>query len=218
MHLVPVGVCFVTTVLPAVLLGAEIQPSYYGTAPAVAADKSLLVDPPPDVRTLRSSRSAVFEVPPELRVWDFHSSQIDAGPLLLRPMRKPYAEKPDVKAKADIPISANQDSGEFSEVVRLPQYNVEANRTERLMLHIVVGEYVRHAIAIPIPAGDKRRISQLPFYHMKRGDVILSIDGRDIRTFKAGESFGILKAKKLVVLRRSKDGGIQTLELNVTDH
>ena len=95
MHLAPVGVCFVTTVFPAVLLGAEIPPPYFGRASAVAADKSLLVDPPPEVRTLRSSRNGVFEVPAELRVWDFHSSQINTGPLLLRPLRTPHTEKPD---------------------------------------------------------------------------------------------------------------------------
>ena len=99
MHLVSVGVCFVTTVFPAVLLGAEIQPPYFGKARAVAADKSLLVDPPPEVRTLRASRSGVFEVPPELRVWDFHSSRIDAGPLLLRPTRTPPTKAPSQPAQ-----------------------------------------------------------------------------------------------------------------------
>lgn len=122
-----------------------------------------------------------------------------------------------LQANPEISINGKQDSVEPSKVVRLPQYKVETNRIERLWLRIVVGEYVQHAIAIPSPAGDKPGAPHMPFYRMKRGDVILSIDGRDIRTIKARESAAIFKAQKMVVQRRSKDGGIQTLELNLTD-
>lgn len=105
MHLLSVGVCFVTTVFPVVLLGAEIQPPYFGKARAVAADKSLLVEPPPEVRTLRSSRSGVFEVPPQLRVWDFKNSRIDAGPLFLAPLRTPHTKKKPNQVSEPTPTS-----------------------------------------------------------------------------------------------------------------
>lgn len=120
MHLVSVGVCFVTTVSPAVLLAAEIQPPYFGRARAVAAEKSLLVDPPPEVRNLRSSRSAVFEVPPELHVWDFQSDRIDAGPLLLRPMRTPHTKKPNQPPQHNAGSRPSSDDSPASEAPSAP--------------------------------------------------------------------------------------------------
>jgi hypothetical protein len=72
---------------------AEPPPQYYWRQHAIAADMSLIVEPPKELRTLKITLRPVFAVPSEVSAVEFRTMRIDVGPLYLKPSTKPEEKR-----------------------------------------------------------------------------------------------------------------------------